>query len=337
MQTPTKISWSTALKANLAKKNTTSFDSQKIVVAQYRPFQKRWFYFDKFLNEARYQMHKIFPTGLEKNRIIAISGVGARAGFSVCMSDCISDLELVEKSQCFPLKLYEAPETGDDMLKPETTAYTERDGISNEGLAHFQAAYPNESITKEDLFYYIYGLLHSPEYRARFKNNLSKEIPRIPAVKTFADFQKFSRAGRELGDLHVNYESADLYPITIAGEDDLLMENTARPPEDYLVKKMKFGAGKDKTTVIYNTKITITGIPLDAYNYIVNGRSALEWVMDRQCVKTDKASGIINDANDYANETMQNPAYPLQLFQRVITVSLKTMEIIRNLPDLDID
>ena len=187
------------------------------------------------------------------------------------------------------------------------------------------------------MFYYIYGLLHSPQYRDRFKNNLSKELPRIPAVKSFADFQAFSRAGRELGDLHINYEKADLYPITIAGEDDLLVEKTARPPEDYLVKKMKFGAGKDKTTVIYNAKITITGIPLDAYNYIVNGRSALEWVMDRQCVKTDKASGIINDANDYANETMQNPAYPLQLFQRVITVSLKTMEIIRNLPDLDID
>ena len=333
---PTKISWTMGLKDNLVKRKTTNFDSKKIIVAQYRPFQKQLLYFDKFLNEMHYQIHKIFPTGLEKNRVITISGVGARSGFSFLMSSHIPDLHLIDTGQSFPLKLYEAPNK-DDLLKAETPAYTERDGISNEGLAHFKAAYPNETITKEDLFYYIYGLLHSPQYRDRFKNNLSKELPRIPAVKTFADFQAFSRAGRELGDLHVNYESADLHPITIAGEDDLLVENTARPPEDYLVKKMKFGAGKDKTTVIYNAKITITGIPLDAYNYIVNGRSALEWVMDRQCVKTDKASGIINDANDYANETMQNPAYPLQLFQRVITVSLKTMEIIRNLPDLDID
>ena len=334
---PTKISWSVALKKSLTQKRTTSFDPQKLIIAYYRPFQKQWQYFDRFLNESIYQMHKIFPTGSEKNLVITVNGVGSRAGFSALMCDFIPTLSFLESNQCFPLKLYEAPETGDDMLKPETTNYTERDGISTEGLAHFQDKYPNKTITKEDLFYYIYGLLHSPQYRKRFKNNLSKELPRIPAVKTFADFQKFSRAGRELGDLHVNYEKADLYPITIAGEDDLLVENTARPPEDYRVQKMKFGAGKDKTTVIYNTKITITGIPLDAYNYIVNGRSALEWVMDRQCVKTDKASGIKNDANDYANETMQNPAYPLQLFQRVITVSLKTMEIIRNLPDLDID
>ena len=336
---PTKISWSRGLKKNLENKKTTAFDSQKIVLAQYRPFQKRWLYFDRFLNEVVSQIPKIFPKPNTENLVISTCGVGS-SGFSALMTNCVPDLQLMFNDQNFPLKLYEAPEAGDDLLNAEITDYTQRDGISNEGLAHFQAAYPNESITKEDLFYYIYGLFHSPQYRDRFKNNLSKELPRIPAVKTFADFQKFSRAGRELGDLHVNYEKADLHPITIAGEDDLLVEKTARPPEDYLVKKMKFGKnGKDndKTTVIYNTKITITGIPLKAYEYIVNGRSALEWVMDRQGVKTDKASGIINDANDYANETMQNPAYPLQLFQRVITVSLKTMEIITNLPDLDID
>ena len=334
---PTKISWSRSLKGTLAKKITTSFNSKKMVVAHYRPFQKQVFYFDRFLNEAISQIPKIFPHERMSNLVISINGLGSMKDFSVLLMDCIPDFESVSKNQVFPLKFYEAPETGDDMLKSETTNYTERNGISNEGLAHFKAAYPNESITKEDLFYYIYGLLHSPQYRDRFKNNLSKELPRIPAVKTFADFQAFSRAGRELGDLHVNYEKADLYPIAIKGEDDLLVKKTARPPEDYRVKKMKFGAGKDKTTVIYNTKITIKGIPLPAYEYIVNGRSALEWVMDRQCVKTDKASGIINDANDYANETMQNPAYPLQLFQRVITVSLKTMEIIDTLPDLDID
>ena len=332
-----KIKWSSSLESKFKREITTDFSKNFIREAMYRPFEKRNLYFDPFLIHSSGQMPKIFPKTGKSNLVITVNGVGSRAGFSALMCNCITNLDTLEKGQCFPLKLYEAPETGDDILKPETTDYTPRDGISNAGLAHFQDKYPNETLTKEDLFYYIYGLLHSPQYRDRFKNNLSKELPRIPAVKTFSDFQKFSRAGRELGDLHVNYEKADLYPITIAGEDDLLVENTARPPEDYRVQKMKFGAGKDKTTVIYNTKITITGIPLDAYNYIVNGRSALEWVMDRQCVKTDKASGIINDANDYANETMQNPAYPLQLFQRVITVSLKTMEIIRNLPDLDID
>ena len=336
---PTKISWTMGLKDNLVKRKTTNFDSKKIIVAQYRPFQKQLLYFDKFLNEMHYQIHKIFPTGLEKNRVITISGVGARSGFSFLMSSHIPDLHLIDTGQSFPLKLYEAPNK-DDLLKAETPAYTERDGISNEGLAHFKAAYPNKTITKEDLFYYIYGLLHSPQYRDRFKNNLSKELPRIPAVKTFADFQKFSRAGRELGDLHVNYEDAELHPITIK-QGDLQMANITDEVAYFrIAKKMKFGKnGKDndKTTVIYNTNITITNIPLIAYEYIVNGKSALEWVMDRHVVKLNKDSGIINDANDYANETMQNPAYPLQLFQRVITVSLKTMEIITNLPDLDID
>ena len=179
---PKKISWSAGLKRSLVNKKTTAFDSKKMVVAQYRPFQKRWFYFDRVLNEVVSQMPKIFPKPDTENLVISTCGVGS-GGFSALMINCMPDYEVISKSQCFPLKLYETPETGDDMLKPQTTDYTERDGISNEGLAHFQAAYPNESITKEDLFYYIYGLFHSPKYLDRFKNNLSKESPRIPAVK----------------------------------------------------------------------------------------------------------------------------------------------------------
>jgi predicted helicase len=213
-----------------------------------------------------------------------------------------------------------------------------RDGITDEGLAYFQAAYPDEAISKKDLFYYIYGLLHSEDYRARFADNLSKQLPRIPRVKSASDFWAFSKAGRALAALHVNYEQVEPFPVTIA-EGDLRLAHIPDPVRFYRVEKMKFGGKRpklDKSTVVYNANITITGIPLDAYDYVVNGKPALEWVMERQCVKTDKASGIVNDANLYANETVGDPAYPLLLFQRVITVSLETIRIVRGLPKLDI-
>jgi predicted helicase len=186
------------------------------------------------------------------------------------------------------------------------------------------------------LFYYIYGLLHSPDYRRRYANNLSKELPRIPAVKTAVDFWAFSQAGRDLAELHLNYESVDMYPATI--------DNNAKTDEDYRVEKMKYArqreegkSVKDLSSIIYNHRISISDIPLEAYDYVVNGKPAIDWVIDRQCVKTDKASGITNDANDWATETMNNPKYPFELLLRVITVSLETVKIVNALPKLDIN
>lgn len=220
--------------------------------------------------------------------------------------------------------------------EPSQPRLVRRDAITDGGLAHFQAAYPSEAITKKDLFYYVYGLLHSEDYRTRFADNLAKQLPRIPRVKAAADFWAFARAGRALAALHVNYEQVEPYPVTFTRGDTSLV-----PPSDperfYRVEQMKFGGKRpklDKSTMIYNANITISGIPLEAYDYVVNGKPALEWVMERQCVKTDKASGIVNDANRYAIETVGDPAYPLRLFQRVITVSLETMKIVRALPPL---
>ena len=218
-----------------------------------------------------------------------------------------------------------------------SAGYRVKDGITDYGLKHFRKAYSNESIAKDDIFYYVYGLLHSEDYRTRFADNLSKELPRIPAVRKQADFWAFVEAGRKLGDLHVNYESAELYPVTVA-EGDLRLAHIADPVIFYRVEQMRYGGkrGIDKTTLHYNNNITLTNIPLEAYDYVVNGKAALDWVVERQRVKTDKDSGIVNDANDYANETMHNPAYPLELFQRVITVSLETVKTVRNLPTLEI-
>ena len=337
---PTKISWGVNMKGGVRKGALREFREEKVSLSYYRPFTKQWLYKDANFVHSLYTTGLLYPEDASPNLSMIVSGVGARSGFSVLLTDAVPNLHAVDTAQHFPLKIYEKGSgSASDLFSKDNNGSLKRDGITNAGLAHFQSAYPTATITKEDIFHYVYGLLHSADYRSRFADNLSKELPRIPAVKKEADFWDFVEAGRKLGDLHVNYETVEPYPVTIK-EGDLRLTNIADPKSFYRVEQMKF-AGKrpnlDKTTVCYNTNITMTDIPLEAYDYVVNGKSALDWVMERQCVKTDKASGIVNDANDYANETMNDPAYPLKLFQRVITVSLETMKIVRSLPKLDID
>ena len=340
---PQSVSWNRNLFQDLAKRKSHSFDEGAIVTSIYRPFTKSHLYFAREMNAMIYQQHKIFPDRDTRNRAIMTKGNWRADGHFALMVDCVPCLQPDGGAQCFPLSLYEkaSNEDSEDDLFSQGEKFPgihSRDGITDAGLKHFQDAYPGETITKEDLFYYVYGLLHSEDYRAKYADNLSKELPRIPRVKTAADFLAFSRAGRELGDLHVNYETVDPYPVTIK-QGDLRLANIKNPEAFYRVTKWAFGKNgkeKDKTTVIYNANITMQDIPLEAYDYVVNGKPALEWVMERQVVKTDKASGIENDANRYAIETVGNPAYPLELFQRVITVSLRTMEIVRGLPKLEV-
>ena len=180
--------------------------------------------------------------------------------------------------------------------------------------------------------------MHSEDYRTKYQNNLLKQLPRLPVVADVADFYIFQKAGRVLAGLHLGYESVDLWPATINDGKDL--PGGIALERLYRVEKMKFGGGhgvkKDQTTIIYNPHITISCVPLQAYDYIVNGKPAIQWVMERQRVKIDKASGIANDANRYAIETMKNPAYPLELLQRIIRVSMETLKIVKNLPSLQV-
>lgn len=338
---PKKISWHSSTLPKASRGVVANFDDKRLAQSIYRPFEKTWLYNDKHFIQRVALMPSIFPTSTTDNRTIAVTGVGSRT-FSAFMVDTLPCLDMIEKGQNFPLKLYEEADTdGDDLFASDVddAGYREKDGITDYGLKHFHAAYSNTDVTKEDVFYYVYGLLHSAEYRTRYADNLSKQLPRIPTVKQEQDFWAFSKAGRKLGDLHVNYETVEQYPVTIA-EGDLRLANISDPKSFYRVEQMRF-AGKrpnlDKTTVVYNNNITMTDIPIEAYDYVVNSKPALAWVMERQRVKTDKKSGILNDANDYANETVQNSAYPLELFQRVITVSLETMKIVNGLPKLDID
>lgn len=352
----TKISWSGDLIEKLIKNNSGTFKSNSIVQSIYRPFTKAHLYFDGLFNNRTYQMPRIFPDSSVNNRAIMIKLRLVSNGQLALMINQVVDLQPDGGAQCFPLKLYEpafnakqpngktkqADLFGDDDIGQtvdvvEQTAnqprYTVKDGITDAGLAHFQAAYPFETINKEDLFYYIYGLLHSEDYKTRYADNLTKELPRIPCVKQAADFWAFSKAGRALAEWHINYETVEPYPVTFDCGKAKLGELT---DADFYVTKMKFAKKDDKSTVIYNHKITLKDIPLAAYKYVVNGKPALEWVMERQSVTTHKDSGITNDANDWAIETMKNARYPLELFQRVITVSLETMKIVNTLPVLDI-
>lgn len=340
---PTKISWNRSLKADAVRGRTYEFSGELITPALYRPYTKINAYYAQGLNAYINQLPRIFPNAQAENLVICLSLSGTKA-YSVLITNTLPDLHLIGDSQCFPLYLYDeqaAEQAGDLFANQEGTGggLQRRDAITDEGLAHFQVAYPGEQITKEDLFYYVYGILHSEDYRTRFADNLRKELPRIPRVKTAADFWAFSKAGRELADLHLNYETIEKHPVTIQTKGSLT-------DEDYRVIKMKFGKKKDpetgkniddQTTVIYNAKITMSGIPEEAWDYVVNGKPALAWVMERQAVTTHKASGIVNDANDWAIETMGNPKYPLELFQRVITVSLETMKIVNGLPQLELE
>ncbi|HND34802.1 MAG TPA: damage-inducible protein, partial [Myxococcota bacterium] len=300
------------------------------------------------------QFPGIFPAADSVNRVIMVKQRWLGDGQLALMVDAVPELQTDGGAQCFPLYLYNMaqPEGEEDegTEKPrpttgvQTTMFardsspapynalaaktpTRRDGLTDAGLAHFQAAYPNEKITKEDLFYYVYAVLHAPDYRERYADNLGKELPRIPCAPTAADFWAFSRAGRVLGELHVGYEKVPEYAARVEGPP--------KPTAAQLrVEGMKFGKGKDKTVIHYNAFFTVRDIPLAAYDYVVNGKSAIEWVMERQAVSTDKASGIVKDANAWATETVGDPRYPLSLLLRVITVSLETMKIVRSLPKL---
>jgi len=322
-----KISWSISLKNDLSKGITHQIDYQSFYKGTYRPYTKIWGYFNNNFNERLYQIKKLFPYSYSENLIICTSSKGSRNGFSVLITDTVPDLNVLEGgTQCFPLYIYEEGENG----------IVQTNGVSDYSFTQLHNKFSTEDIDKEDYFFYIYGVLNSTDYRTRFEDNLAKELPRVPVVNSIEDFWLFSKAGRDLADLHLNYEVIDCYPVTLETGSKSLKELDS---DDYYVSKMKYaknGKIKDLTTVKYNDQITIKDIPLEAYDYVVNGRPALDWVIERQAVTTDKKSQITNDANDWAIETMGNAKYPLELFQRVITVSLETMKIVKSLPKLDI-
>ncbi len=343
---PREISWHSALYPKAKRGLKAEIDRGNIVPCIYRPFFKQNAYYDKMFNQRVSQLPSIFPTGRESNRIIMVKQNWPGYGHFALMTDCIVDLQTDGGSQCFPLKLYSMEHGSDDadLLSGLSDHGVQNPEQSITSLAYekFKKAYPGKELTAEDVFYYIYALLHSKDYHDTFGENIAKELPRVPCVKSWEDFTRFVEAGRKLGDLHVGYESAEPYPVTVK-QGDLALADIPDPEKFFRVEKMAFGKKKDRSTITYNSNITLTDIPMEAYEYVVNGKSAIEWVMDRQKVAVDrynpntkKGSDIVNDPNRYAIENVGDPRYPYDLLRRVITVSLETVKIVKALPKLDI-
>jgi predicted helicase len=327
---PKVIGWSGSLISDVERGKTAKYSPQQIRPSYYRPFITQHLYFDTQFNERPYRTPLMFPTRETENLGICVTGIGAGAVFSTLIVDMIPNNHFQDSGQCFPLYTYSSTEP-----KPVELSLgdAEKDGrrlnVSDFALKAYRAAYKDAKIGKEDIFYYVYGILHSPEYKTRFAADLTKMLPRIPLAE---DFGAFSQAGRKLAEIHLNYETAKPYPVK--EQRDLLALDESKL---YLVEKMRFGKKDkevDKTVIQYNSHITLTGIPLEAYDYVVNGKPAIEWIMDRYQFSKEKDSQIVNDPNDWAREH-NDPQYILNLLKRIITVSLDTMKIVNKLPALN--
>jgi predicted helicase len=329
---PQKISWNDSLISDCGSNKVLSFDELCCREGVYRAYCKEYLYYDKSLIQRQYQTPKLLPTKDNTNLLISVSGIGGSKPFSALITNTIPNLHFTENGQNFPLYWYE--DKRDDVIDlfnqtvDDSQKYERKDGISDWILRECKQRYGNK-VTKEDIFYYVYGILHSPEYRTAFEADLKKMLPRLPLVDTPEQFFAFSQAGRKLADLHLNYETVQPYEgvnVKIVGTPN------------YEVQKMRFGKKDsktaDKSIIFYNPQITIENIPLEAYDYVVNGKSAIEWIMERYQITTDAKSGITNNPNDWSREH-NDEKYIFNLLLRIITVSIETMKIVSELPKLE--
>ena len=350
----TKISWSRGLRKKLEQAVRIQFDEKKKVCALYRPYCKEVVYNQRDLVEYPSSWDSLLPNQGLHNLCFGVMGVGSNKEFCALINDNIIDYQVLFNCQCFPLYWYEENKNKQRSLFDEESNddYIRRDGITDWILKEVRTRYGTRNITKEMIFYYVYGLLHSKDYRERFAADLKKSLPRIPIVESLDDFMDFYKAGKELADLHLNYETVAPYPDVIVHGDRQVPLTVKRDPAtggyiqapandgayDYfrVVDKMRFKSKQDKSTIIYNGNITIENIPQKAYEYIVNGKSAIEWIVERYCVSQDKKSLIKNDANDWAREH-HKPRYILDLLLSIINVSVQTVDIVNSLPKLEFD
>ena len=327
-----KIKWSSSLLSKLKRGIVAKFLPKRIVNSLYRPFCKSSLYFDEIFVHRPFQIPKLFPDPQLKNLVICTPSIGANS-FSVLIANEMPDLHVLESgTQCFPLYYYETTQAQAGLYETQKDSeYVRHDAISDFALESAQALY-SKKVSKEDIFYYIYGLLHSPEYRARFKADLTKMLPRIAFVEDIKNFRAIVKIGEKLADLHLNYETIEPYQNVM-----VTIEEPIYTVEQMRFAKIKDEKGKtvdDKRTIIVNRYIKIEEIPLQAYGYVVNGKSPLEWALERYSYTVDKKSGISNDPNAWGNEH-NDPQYILNLLLRLITVSVETVKLVAKLPKLD--
>ena len=319
-----KINWDREIR-NLLKREKAAPDLPgRNRIAIHRPFVKQWLAFNRPYVQMSYQIPRIFPEASSENRVICVDGPGSKGAFSCLMVDATPDLGLMAASQCFPLYRYDALPVRQGSLVG-AAGFQRRDNILDASLLRFRQHYGDESIGKEDIFYYVYGVLHAPAYRALYANDLRRELPRVPFAP---DFWAFAGSGRALGGQHVGYESADAYPLTLSSADAALA-----PAQRYrLGKKMKLERGRDGALSVLriNEHCCLSGIPAEAQDYVVNGRTPLEWLIDRYRIpSTGDASGVLKDPNAWFAD---DPAGLLRLIGQVVQVSVDTARMVRRLP-----
>ena len=330
---PKKISWTRGLKADVTRLRKFEPIKDGFVISLYRPFTNQFLYMNKSFNDATGRSPIYFPTRDHENIVICTTGVGVTKSFSSLITKNVPDVQILANGQGFPLYCYEKYDDADLLQKnenPDKHGYIRRDAITDFALNKFQASFTDKKIKKEDIFYYVYGLLHSPIYRTKYQNDLKKMLPRIPLLK---DFWGYSKKGRELAEIHLNYERIEPYKL----EEVVNPKAPKKDKELYSVDSagMKFAKETkivDKTRILFNPHITLRGIPESAYDYVVNGKPAIEWVMERYCINTDKDSGIVNDPNEWSDD----PRYIIDLLKRVVTVSMKTNKLVSELPAFEL-
>ncbi|MBK8023850.1 MAG: N-6 DNA methylase [Chloroflexi bacterium] len=305
-----RIKWSRDLKLDLVRGHYADYNESKLRRGMYRPFGKQWVFFDRILNEEIYVLSEIFPTldSEHDNRVISVTDAGSAKPFMCLVTASIPDLHLVgagASAQTFPFYTYD----------PDGS--NRRENITDWALARFREQYGDDQISKWDIFYYVYALLHHPVYREKYAANLKRDLPRIPYAP---DFHAFARAGRKLAALHLDYETVTPYPLDFAWKPG--------KPITWRVEKMKLNA--DKTALVVNDALTLKGIPAAPFEYRLGSRSALDWVIDQYQVKTDKRSGITSDPNRYS----EDERYIVDLVGRVVHVSVETVAIVAGLPGL---
>ncbi|WP_198393848.1 DEAD/DEAH box helicase [Brevibacterium yomogidense] len=328
---PTKISWSSSLKSRFSAGHHIQLDDNAIRPALYRPFNKQHLTAHPPILHRPALLQRDFPAPETENIGFYVVGPGNDKPFSTISTDQVPDLSFwgSGQGQFFARYSYTPPEEASLFEAPQR-----QDNITDWALAQYRDAYGSD-VSKDDLFFYVYGLLHSEEYRTRYAAELKKSLPRIPQVPSRDCFDVFVSAGRKLADLHIDYENTDPYPLT----EVISAVAPADEYERFAVTKMKYGGKSgawDKSTIRYNPYITLEGIPEEAQRYMLGSRSGLDWILERYQIKTDNASRIVNDPNGWSREHEQ-PRYIIDLIARVTTLSIDTMSIIDDLPDLGLD
>ena len=316
------LRWDRELKNNLRRKNEVLYSARNIQKTQYRPFVKQHCYVEHVLVQSKGQMDSIFPGPQSENRAICVPGVGSTKPFSALMVDAMPDLHLVAFGQCFPRYRYTKPGNAQGALPGLEQEREPIDNIADTALRAFRVHYHDNTITKDAIFDYIYGVFHAPDYRERFADDLAKELPRVPFAP---DFHAFADAGRALGRLHLGYETCEESPL----ETTYSRDGEPHPEHCRLgARKMRF-ADDGKTTLRINEHVSLRGIPPEAHDYQVNGRTPLEWLIDRYRLVKDRESGIVNDPNGWFDD----PRDLLAAVRRIVHVSVETVRLVAGLPE----